>query len=986
MRLARFWGALAGLGLSTAALSGDALWTTTGPLGGRVHEIVFDPTDPAKAYATTNGGVFRSVDGGDTWSAADHGIVADTIYGLPLMLDAEQPATLYTFDSWSRIYRSDDAGSTWAILPERLPSDVHPTAFADKAGIGCVLLLGTGTSGSGRGPMLFKSTNCGLDFVQIGTGLPDDRAVTSIAFDPADPLRVFVGLVNGGVGNQPLYVSTDGGANFTATSLSASGSIDRLSFGIDGDLWTVVGSYDVFHSNNGGATWALVGTAGVSVSADATTADRAWIASTEGVYRIDFDGVSLYTPTAVFDGLTPNVSYTATGVPVSAGARHLVWRSGASPRLFASTTGAGMYKLNPTGTLWSPVAASPASAAIRALAIHPNPATTSNGVSQRIWAGQANFSIASAALHASVDGGNTWSAANSGLRAVDIEALVIDPTTTGSVAATTIYAGGRAASNGNAGYVNFGLYRSDDGGANWGTLDGNLPVANSYLGPLRALALDPNSCALPPCTTANGPLQRVYAVGHGRAPNAQLIADQTHRVLRSDDRGATWTDLSVNPGFPRSNFRVNEILQRVTPTVVAVDPANALRIYVGTEAEFYDLDGGDAFPLDFGRESGLFKSSDGGGTWSRVPGLPAKINASVYPNASLDVVDLLLDPGNPQVLWLALRDLYATETSTVLRSNDGGATWAEFSDGINASLELRDLAFDPQNPNILYAAAGGNGANPGAVYRGVWNPGAQSIQWLSISVGLPSESTYTVAVDPNNPDQLHAGTDTGVYSITRPPDQDGDGIPDDDENQAPPAGGLPSGDGNGDGQMDSIQKDVGTIGVSIRRATSGSAFVQTTTDIVSGSGGAACAAGTAQTVDNQLLTAAITGIDLSIDGTDRFAHPYGVNGFEILGCTTARMSIRVHGGDFSGPQWTYRVFAPLEGGNADAFGWYDFSAHAARVGNDRWDIDLTAGAFGSYRPDDDAIKFVGSAACLDPTLFRDEFETNPQPGFPCPDP
>ncbi len=480
MRLARFWCVLAGLGLSTAALGGDAQWTTAGPLGGRVHEIVFDPTDPAKAYATTNGGVFRSVDGGGTWAAADHGIVADTIYGLPLMLDAEQPATLYTFDSWSRIYRSDDAGSTWAILPESLPSDVHPTAFADKAGIACVLLLGTGTSGSGRGPMLFKSTNCGLDFFQIGTGLPADRAVTSIAFDPANPLRVFVGLVDGGVGNQPLYVSTDGGANFTATSLSASGSIDRLSFGIDGDLWTVVGSYDVFHSNNGGATWTLVGAAGVSVTADATTADRAWIASTEGVYRIDFDGASLYTPTAVFDGLTPNASYTATGVPVSAGARHLVWRPGASPRLFATTTGSGIFQLDATGTTWSAVGASPAAAAIHALAIHP--AIVSGGASQKLWAGQTSFASASPALHASSNAGATWGTANGTLRAADIQALLIDPTTTTSVATTTLFAGGKSASNGNTGYLNFGLYRSDNGGASWNTLDGALPISNSYLG------------------------------------------------------------------------------------------------------------------------------------------------------------------------------------------------------------------------------------------------------------------------------------------------------------------------------------------------------------------------------------------------------------------------------------------------------------------------------------------------------------------------
>ncbi len=218
-------------------------------------------------------------------------------------------------------------------------------------------------------------------------------------------------------------------------------------------------------------------------------------------------------------------------------------------------------------------------------------------------------------------------------------------------------------------------------------------------------------------------MQRVYAVGHGRAPNDQLIADETHRVLRSNDRGTNWIDLSINPGFPRSNFRVNELLQRVTPTVVVVDPVNPQKLFVGTEAEFYDLDTGDGILLDTTRESGLFRSIDGGANWTRVAGLPPKLNGTVYPNASRDVVDLLVDPGNGSVLWLAMRDLYSTGSSTILRSANGGTSWQVAANGINASLELRDLAFDPQNPNILYAAAGGNGANPGAIYRGVWNSG-----------------------------------------------------------------------------------------------------------------------------------------------------------------------------------------------------------------------------------------------------------------------
>jgi len=466
-------------------------------------------------------------------------------------------------------------------------------------------------------------------------------------------------------------------------------------------------------------------------------------------------------------------------------------------------------------------------------------------------------------------------------------------------------------------------------------------------------------------------LQRVYAVGHGRAPDDQLIADQTHRVLRSNDRGATWTDLSVNPGFPRSNFRVNEILQRVTPTVVAVDPANALRIYVGTEAEFYDLDSGDAIPLDTARESGLFKSTDAGATWSRVTGLPAKINAAVYPNASRDVVDLLVDPGNPQVLWLAMRDLYASGTSTVLRSNDAGATWAEFANGINASLELRDLAFDPQNPNILYAAAGGNGANPGAVYRGLWNAGTQSIQWLSISIGLPAESTYTLAVDPANPNQLHAGTDTGVYSITRQPDQDGDGIPDDDENQAPPAGGLPTGDGNGDGQMDSLQRDVGTTVIVIRNATGSTSI---TSEVVSGSGPSASPC--VQAVDVAAIASSDLSIDIDPDTGQTLLHPLPARQFDISSCASVVVDITYHGEDFSAPGWRFRYFGPAEAGEQGSIGWHMLPS-VTRIGTSTWRVALAAGEPGSYRPEDDAIRFVGAPACIDDRLFADGLESNP---------
>lgn len=958
---------------ASVAHAGDAEWTTSGPVGGLVQELMFVPGNPAIAYATTLGGVYRSTDGGDTWNPADLGIVAEPAYPLDLALDAEQPGSLYTFDSWGRIYRSTDSGGVWAILPNALLEGVHPTAIADQPGTTCTVLLGTATPTLIGGPMLFKSIDCGLTYARIGTGLIDNASVQTIAIDPSNANHILVGLV--GAGMQPLFQSTDGGQTFSATTLTASGNVDSISFGVDGDLWVVVDSYDVFHSNDGGATWTTPGQTsayGVSVTADITQADRAWVASSDGVIRVDFDG-SLYVPTLVDDGLTPNPTYTDGVNPVPTGVRRLTWRPGSTPRLFATTPGTGIFILDAAGTQWSPVTRSPTAVAVRALALRKD----ANGQNPRLWAGQSSDNEVSPALHRSNDDGASWSVTNNTLEAGELWSLLVDPTTSGSAATTVLYAGGHAAAKGNTAYYNFGLYRSDDGGASWTTLDGNLPIANSYHGTIRALALDPQSCTSPPCTPANGPLHRLYAVGHGRAPDDQLVFDQTHRVLRSDNRGTTWTDLSTNPGFPRSNYRINELTQRVTPTVLAVDPGNPQVLYVGTEAEFYDLNSSDAHVLDPSRESGLFKSTDQGQTWLRITGLPAKIDSANYPNASYDVVDLLIDPRNTNVLWLAMRDLFAVGTSTIFRSADSGATWNEFSSGLNGTLALQDLAFDPINPDVIYAAASGNGANPGAVYRGVWNDTNNSIAWLSISIGLPAEFIYTVAVDPLEPNLIHAGTSNGVYSMTREPDQDGDGAPDDVENQAPDAGGLPSGDGNGDNTADATQKDVGSSVIIFRRPGAAIANVTSAIDQNAPETLGTCD----QAVDVSLIAHDQISVDLDVDG-DPISHPFPARQFEILDCNAAAIDFTFHGANFSRPGWVFRFFGPLNSGNPSDFGWYDLPS-ATRTGPSTWRVILSADGLGSYRPETDAIRFIGSPACLDDRLTGDGFETDPTPDPGC---
>ena len=55
------------------ALAGDNVWTTNGPFGKRVLSLGIDPSTPQTVYAGTDGGLFKSTDGGGTW--ADVGLI-----------------------------------------------------------------------------------------------------------------------------------------------------------------------------------------------------------------------------------------------------------------------------------------------------------------------------------------------------------------------------------------------------------------------------------------------------------------------------------------------------------------------------------------------------------------------------------------------------------------------------------------------------------------------------------------------------------------------------------------------------------------------------------------------------------------------------------------------------------------------------------------------------------------------------------------------
>jgi photosystem II stability/assembly factor-like uncharacterized protein len=155
------------------------------------HTITVMPDNPNVIVGATGHGIFRSVDGGDTFVHCTDGVGQRYCYGIVVHPDA--PATLFTAGadggpgSWrrrgpaegarSKFFRSADQGITWTTLRGGLPELL---TAAPRAAAGCPDRAGTYLVGMNDGT-IFMSSDFGDSFSQIAGGLPP---VYSIAIAP----------------------------------------------------------------------------------------------------------------------------------------------------------------------------------------------------------------------------------------------------------------------------------------------------------------------------------------------------------------------------------------------------------------------------------------------------------------------------------------------------------------------------------------------------------------------------------------------------------------------------------------------------------------------------------------------------------------------------------------------------------------------------------------------------------------------------------
>jgi photosystem II stability/assembly factor-like uncharacterized protein len=272
--------------------------------------------------------------------------------------------------------------------------------------------------------------------------------------------------------------------------------------------------------------------------------------------------------------------------------------------------------------------------------------------------------------------------------------------------------------------VNGGIWKTPDAGRTWTPIFDEEPTGS--IGALAVAASNP---------------QVIYAgSGEGLQRPDLAVGDG---VYKSTDGGRTWSHLGLRDG------------QQIAS--MAVDPNDPNRLFVAVLGH----------PYGPNEERGLYRSLDGGASFQRV----------LFENQNVGAFDVVLDPHDSKIvyatLWAArqapweIGGSFEMPGSGIFKSSDGGTTWTQLHDGLPAGLGRAEVAVAPGNSQIVYTYAdvASKGSDAGALYRS-GDAGAHFTKVNdSDEIAQRGDDLVSLAVDPRDADSIYL-TNTSTYRST----------------------------------------------------------------------------------------------------------------------------------------------------------------------------------------------------------------------------
>ncbi|MGB2868805.1 MAG: T9SS type A sorting domain-containing protein [Bacteroidota bacterium] len=238
-----------------------------------------------------------------------------------------------------------------------------------------------------------------------------------------------------------------------------------------------------------------------------------------------------------------------------------------------------------------------------------------------------------------------------------------------------------------------------------------------------------------------------YNVG-GRTRALAVDVSNTNRILAGGVSGGMWLSADAGANWSRTTS-LSEVIQSVTAVAQDTRGGHTATWYYGTG----ELSGNSAFGGGNSsyRGDGMFKSTNGGGTWSKLAATATNSPQTFDPPWDY-IWNVAIDPSNA-----SQEEVYAATVAAIMRSSDGGASWTLVRGNTSSGPRYTDVVVT--STGVVYAAMSAidfNLATYSATDKGIWRS-TDGVSWTNITpAGFPSQySRIVLGVAPSDQNTVY---------------------------------------------------------------------------------------------------------------------------------------------------------------------------------------------------------------------------------------